>query len=159
MRFWLPLALLKLAACTQTKTTPPGKLGAFDFSANLPAGVAKPADTELTARSAKTTVCQVDSYAGADVEIRWKTFQRDTGSYIASAEVELSKPADGLEVSVKPFGEPPIAGLLASKTYLAVATLAFDCQRKTLTFTQSGGPIAQIDATGKLIDDPKGAGR
>ncbi len=135
-----------VASCSKTPTTPAGRLGAVDLSSTLPGGVVAPAT--LDSYETKQTICGVDNYAGAIVNVQWKAFKRGKDAYVTWYAVDVVTPAEALELTLDTKPEQFSALDAPEGGFMGMPMVKIDCSRKMFRLSQSDKGFLQIKADG-----------
>lgn len=122
-----PLLLGVIAiSCAAPQTTGAGKLGHAELG--LPQGITKGTEDPTGSHERAAEVCQRERAAGVRVVVRWQTFKKQEDHYIASYDVELAKPIEGMAVTLVEPGPMTNANTEPNGPFVGLATIQVKCK-------------------------------
>lgn len=139
------------AACTNTPTTGLGPLAQVDLKPQLPTTVTAPPEAEQKAHEGTKVICKGDaSHAGAEIKVRWKSFEKGDSAYVTGLSLEVTKTADGLKITPPKTAMIGNLNLTPDKPFRGFADVWFECRREVFGYTQNNTDGLQVDVEGKI---------
>jgi hypothetical protein len=145
------LLLFGAVGCTNTPTTGLGPLAQVDLKPQLPTGVTAPPEAEQKAHEGTKVICTGDaSHPGAEIKVRWKSFEKGDSAYITGLSFEVTRTAEGLKITPPKTAMIGSLNLTPDKPFRGFADAWFECRREMFGFTQNETDGLQVDVDGKI---------